>query len=47
MTDFKIKIDLENQSVVQETPKKGSKKRRRDPNKTDNAAGPQLNPSFS
>ena len=34
MTDFKIKIDLENQSVVQETPKKGSKKRRRDPNKT-------------
>ena len=34
MTDFKIKIDLENQSVVQETPKKESRKRRKDPNRT-------------
>jgi hypothetical protein len=34
MTDFKIKIDLENQSVVAETPKKDTKKRKKEGTKT-------------
>lgn len=34
MTDFKFKIDLENQSIIPETPKKESKKKKKDPSKT-------------
>ena len=34
MTDFKIKIDLENQSIIPETPKKEGKKRKRESGKS-------------